>query len=661
MTWTSDLLGINNVYAGGVLAPPERDSINFVAGAGISVSASDNPVTLRTDVTISTSPLLPPGGAVNDLIAWGGAAWVPTNSITVASLALTASAAVLTAALGAVGLTFHESLIPSISQDACTSDAVTHNLTVSPQAPFASATGANRTPGNLVVSLAAPTNGGTTEGGLIVKRAGSFRAQLGSYDAATNVALWMGPALVPGSSNFVVLSNGAYLTLNAPSGASSIFFDRAGANILTLAGAGLIWSDNYTAPGMSQATRVSDAATNALTISAQSAFASATGTNRNGADLLLLPGAQASGGTVGLVQVGGPGGSDYRMKVGFQSAPTSHGAIFFLPAATAPTGTNFHFLGNTADCYLNAPTGTINFLVGNFGLMTLSGTATLAFGPTITVPLITQNQRTGDNAAFDISIVAQQASTSATGTNRNGGNLLLKGGVKTSGGAEGMVRVYCGATHNCDFTLTAGFPALIFDSAGGGNVMVGDPTSDVAPKNITVSGANAYSGATTNINGAACELYGGARKSGSAGLSGPIRAILNNTETAIEVAEVASGRRAVVLCRFANITTTQLPASTGDGVVYVGNAATAPTANSVSGGLLYSEGGAGKWRGTGGTTTTFGPAEPHCPRCGRDYALEWQNEQRNEHLAICVACLTVVLERSGVAIEDYAITHRLAA
>lgn len=46
----------------------------------------------------------------------------------------------------------------------------------------------------------------------------------------------------------------------------------------------------------------------------------------------------------------------------------------------------------------------------------------------------------------------------------------------------------------------------------------------------------------------------------------------------------------------------------GVGVVFLANRTTAPTSNPVGGGLQYSVAGAGTWRGSGGTITTFGPA-----------------------------------------------------
>jgi hypothetical protein len=46
----------------------------------------------------------------------------------------------------------------------------------------------------------------------------------------------------------------------------------------------------------------------------------------------------------------------------------------------------------------------------------------------------------------------------------------------------------------------------------------------------------------------------------------------------------------------------------GDGVLHIHDRRVAPTANPAAGGILYSEAGALKWRGSGGTITTIAPA-----------------------------------------------------
>lgn len=59
------------------------------------------------------------------------------------------------------------------------------------------------------------------------------------------------------------------------------------------------------------------------------------------------------------------------------------------------------------------------------------------------------------------------------------------------------------------------------------------------------------------------------------------------TETMVEACEVAAGRRIVALCRGSALTTTQMPANSGDRVVFGATAATIPTAAPVDGGIVY--------------------------------------------------------------------------
>ena len=80
--------------------------------------------------------------------------------------------------------------------------------------------------------------------------------------------------------------------------------------------------------------------------------------------------------------------------------------------------------------------------------------------------------------------------------------------------------------------------------------------------------------------------------------------------------------------------------------IFLGDATTAPTGNPTAGGYLYAEAGALKWRGSSGTTTTLGPAAPECPRCGADFAHEWESD-RHGYLAVCVPCLLTEFARIG--------------
>lgn len=140
----------------------------------------------------------------------------------------------------------------------------------------------------------------------------------------------------------------------------------------------------------------------------------------------------------------------------------------------------------------------------------------------------------------------------------------------------------------------------------------------------TNSGANATGffriraqGTTNgNTNGEGIELEGG-RPNGT-GLGGGIKLKLNADDTQanmsilLQLKYLTASQRVLALCypgtSGAGVTTTQMPASTGDLVMFIGNANSVPSANPVGGGILYVESGALKYRGSSGTPTTIAAA-----------------------------------------------------
>jgi hypothetical protein len=70
---------------------------------------------------------------------------------------------------------------------------------------------------------------------------------------------------------------------------------------------------------------------------------------------------------------------------------------------------------------------------------------------------------------------------------------------------------------------------------------------------------------------------------------------------------------------------------------------------------IWSTSGALKGRGSSGTITTMAAAEPHCPRCGKDAAKEWENPEQGWKVSLCMWCATAdggplagcVIERFG--------------
>jgi hypothetical protein len=89
--------------------------------------------------------------------------------------------------------------------------------------------------------------------------------------------------------------------------------------------------------------------------------------------------------------------------------------------------------------------------------------------------------------------------------------------------------------------------------------------------------------------------------------------------------------------------------------IFIKNSSAAPNASGTSptgGGLLFSDAGAGKWKGTSGTLTTFGPAEPHCPNCGADFAHEWESPKYG-YLTVCVPCMLDSLSAIGIDVNAF--------
>lgn len=166
-------------------------------------------------------------------------------------------------------------------------------------------------------------------------------------------------------------------------------------------------------------------------------------------------------------------------------------------------------------------------------------------------------------------------------------------------------RIFMGSSMATGITLEAG-------SAGSGDLQLEQITTVRATNSNTAQTLRirARSALSANNNGSPLQLEGGAPN--GSGLSGPCAIGATDNATAflpfVEVANVVAGQRVIALCRGSSLTSTQMPTNTGNGVIYIANAGTAPTANSVSGGILYSEAGALKWRGTSGTVTTLGAA-----------------------------------------------------
>lgn len=93
----------------------------------------------------------------------------------------------------------------------------------------------------------------------------------------------------------------------------------------------------------------------------------------------------------------------------------------------------------------------------------------------------------------------------------------------------------------------------------------------------------------------------------------------------------------------------------GSGVIFIGNAGGAPGSTPTGGGILSSQSGALHWKGSSGTDTTIAPADPHCPTCGRDFAIEHRNVDAEDHFAICVPCMVDAIKSAGIDVSKFTI------
>lgn len=144
-----------------------------------------------------------------------------------------------------------------------------------------------------------------------------------------------------------------------------------------------------------------------------------------------------------------------------------------------------------------------------------------------------------------------------------------------------------------------------------------------------------------NGNGGTLALAGGSPH--GTGRKGGVQLSLDETsaEPMVEVAEVATGRRAVVLGLGAAVTATELPAGTGDRVVYIANYATAPTANPVSGQLLYAGGHALAARSPNGVTTDISPIGVSGGLTTKHYHHQHGRAQSTTNTFVTVATITI--------------------
>lgn len=162
-------------------------------------------------------------------------------------------------------------------------------------------------------------------------------------------------------------------------------------------------------------------------------------------------------------------------------------------------------------------------------------------------------------------------------------------------------------------SLTTWAPAITFQpTPTNPTILQIASATDTAASTLTVEAQSAWTSATTNKDGGILLLRGG-RRTNTTGRRGGLRLYIDTSlqlmlEIADVQAEATSPSRVISLLKETPISTTQMPTGTGDKVLFISDAAVAPTVNSAFGSLLYSESSILKTRDLGFITSLSSPA-----------------------------------------------------
>jgi len=244
----------------------------------------------------------------------------------------------------------------------------------------------------------------------------------------------------------------------------------------------------------------------------------------------------------------------------------------------------------------------------------------ISFGKALTAPKLYQEDDATNGVTAQPLFVGGQ---NATGTGATvGGYVVIAGGTGATPGTvylrSGTVDCLYASSSSSSVVVNFGGSAaqktfIQFVATGASAlpyVVQAGSTSQATGRPLVISGQNAVT-----TGGAVVMTTGDGPTPGR--LSLMLGGFVNGTSTGsqmvmFEAVQLAANRRITSLnytgAGVTGVTTTEMPANTGDLVTFIGNAAVAPSANPVGGGILYCDAGALKYRGTSGTVTTVAPA-----------------------------------------------------
>lgn len=371
---------------------------------------------------------------------------------------------------------------PTFTQATRTTDNPPQNLEIHAQYPWVSATGSNRLPGTVTMTLSDPHF--LLAGGFLIQYGTTPLIRMGEYvgNGADSGVIWFKDGGAPSTSNWNIRGTASALYLNAPSGGNMIFevgatgtvwleINASGVILPQLAGSGsgLATIDNSgvigftsTVPsgGISPGTAGQIFVSNATPTAVWTSLISYETTH----------GRFTSGG----------GGSDYKAIFGpTVTEETSTASLWLLPNATAPILTNVSLRSDGASLYVNAQSGNIYFYQGLSQLvmqlipgsyMALQDLPSILWSSSAVAPNITQSAATSDVAPQNLYLVPQAPYVSAV-TNIDSGTVQItlpaSIGAGSSSYGRGLLINYAGTEIISLGTYAGGGYGGIWFAAGG--------------------------------------------------------------------------------------------------------------------------------------------------------------------------------------------------
>jgi len=305
--------------------------------------------------------------------------------------------------------------------------------------------------------------------------------------------------------------------------------------------------------------------------------------------------------------------SSNTINVGNATTATGNTQTINVATAAAGTGKALVSIGNTngaSSLTLSAGTAGISISSGATGNIIAGSAATsgvITIGGTGQTGTITIGQSMSSNT-----ICIGDAVTHAGAIQT----------VQIAGSADKSVIIIGSTSTSSALTLHAGTGAISIGT--GAQARTTNIATGAAAQTVTLGSTTGASSTTIDAGTGAISIGTGAQaRTTNIATGAAAQAVTLGSKTGASSLTLHSGTGHTVLDLAGNGNIAIAMGFTptyggGQNVIFIGNKTVNPSSNPTSGGIMFVDSGAAKWRGSSGTTTTFGPAGPHCSECGYD-------------------------------------------